>query len=500
MNIRHENVPGLIQSVVFEINKQDYTDNLEAALKKQRRHAQIPGFRPGNAPAGMIRRMYGKSLLIEEIDRLLFKEMDEYFKADKIKIIFEPLPDIENTRVDFDNPNCFEFAYQYVLAPEFVLDYENVPVIQEFKFIPDDTQINRVIDGKRHEFGKYVEPETVEATDNVSVKYDENCNGLLAIKDLKEEARASFTGKKMNDVVNISLQEAFDTKENLARFLKIDPDKLEKDNPYRYDLTILHIGRLEPATLDETFFKKAFPDDSVKNEDDLRNWASNQVTESFKPDMDRQLLNDISSTLIRNVNIEIPEDFMVRYLLEVQKKATKEDIEQNIEKYVDSFKWQLIEHHITDETKIAIAEDDIRDYFRDYFKKAYFAQFDPEAVKESIEKLVEQALENDENKKSAYNILFDRRLLSYLRTKLNLEVIEGNLDDFIKFVGKQQAAAKATKATDTENATDTDKTESSDTKKRKNKPPQKNADTRKSPSDAKSESSNSPASDDNETK
>ena len=138
MNIKHENVPGQIQEVVFEINKEDYAANLEAALKKQRRTAQVPGFRPGNAPMGMIKKMYEKTLMVNEIDRLVNENMDKFFKDNEIKVIFEPLPVEEKSKIDFENAEDFVFAYEYALAPDVKVDYAKLPAVVDFKMVPND--------------------------------------------------------------------------------------------------------------------------------------------------------------------------------------------------------------------------------------------------------------------------------------------------------------------------------------------------------------------------
>ncbi len=138
MNIKHENVPGQLQEVVIEVNKEDYAANLEAALKHQRRTVTVPGFRPGNAPMGMIKKMYEKNLLLREVDKLLNENLEKFFNDNKIKYIFEPMPVEEKSQVDFDQVENFVFTYEYALAPEVTIDYAKLPSVVDFSVLPTE--------------------------------------------------------------------------------------------------------------------------------------------------------------------------------------------------------------------------------------------------------------------------------------------------------------------------------------------------------------------------
>ena len=184
MNIKHENVPGLLQEVVFEINREDYAANLEAALKKQRRSAVVPGFRAGNAPMGMIKKMYEPTLLVQEVDKLVNDSMANFIKDNNIQYILEPLPIEEKSKVDFQNPDTFVFAYEYALRPEVEVDYSKLPVVKDFRYVASEEEIDRQVDQLRERYGNYTTPEVVETDkDNVSVKYGEDKTGYIFLKD-----------------------------------------------------------------------------------------------------------------------------------------------------------------------------------------------------------------------------------------------------------------------------------------------------------------------------
>ena len=145
MNIKHEKVPGQVQELVIEIQKEDYAEKVDSALKKQRREIAVPGFRKGNAPMGIVKKMYGKNILVMEIDRLVNEEIEKFFKDNDIKFIFEPMPVEGKSKVDFENPDNFSFVYEYVVRPEVSVDFTAMPAVTDFTVIPGEEEINSQI-------------------------------------------------------------------------------------------------------------------------------------------------------------------------------------------------------------------------------------------------------------------------------------------------------------------------------------------------------------------
>jgi len=440
MNIKHENVPGQLQQVVFEIVKEDYQPAVEAALKKQRRTANVPGFRTGMAPMGMIKKMYGTTILVQEVDRLVNSSMDQFMTDNKIKFIFEPLPIEEQSTVDFSNPDKFVFAYEYALAPEVNVDFAKLPAVVDFKIIPTDDERGAYIKQLRERHGNYVTPETIEDNDSLSVSYGDDQDGFFFMRDLSEDAIKKFEGKKVGDAVTLALRKAFNNEMTLARFLKTDKEKLEADNEYKYKVTIKHIGRIEPAELNEEFFKKAFADGSVNNEAELNAQADKVVLEQYQPELNRQFMNDAIEMLIDNVAVEVPDDFVKRYIVAVQKDMTMETVEEKYAEYKRAFQWQIIEGELLENSDIKVEQDDVKNYFRQYFVKNYFNNFNAEDVKDRIEELVNQAMGNKEYVKNVYDLLFDEKLTEYLRANIKIDHKEGDVKAFVDMLTAREAA------------------------------------------------------------
>lgn len=445
MNIKHENVPGLLQEVVFEINREDYAANLEAALKKQRRSAVVPGFRAGNAPMGMIKKMYEPTLLVQEVDKLVNDSMANFIKDNNIQYILEPLPIEEKSKVDFQNPDTFVFAYEYALRPEVNVDYSKLPVVKDFRYVASEEEIDRQVDQLRERYGNYTTPEVVETDkDNVSVKYGEDKTGYIFLKDLTEKAAKKFVGKKVKETVKIKLREAFTSESTLARFLRVDVKDLEEGNAYEEELTIDYVGHLDLAEINEEFFKKAFPDGSVKDEKTMREAVAKMMALQYETPINQRFMNDAIEALIDNVPVELPDDFVKRYILVAQKDMTPEKLETEYNQYKRAFQWQLIENKLLEENEVQVNADDVRDYFRKYFIDNYFSAIYSKEMEPRIDEMVNEAMKNQESVKQVYDMLFDLKLANKLRDKLNIEMVEGDGQAFMTYVTKaEEGAAEA---------------------------------------------------------
>ena len=439
MNIKHENVPGQVQELVIEIQKEDYAENVDKALKKQRREIAVPGFRKGNAPMGIVQKMYGKNILVMEVDRLVNEQIDKYFKDNDIKYIFEPMPVEGKSKVDFDNPDNFSFVYEYVLRPEVNVDLTSMPAVTDFTVIPSEEEIQGQIDQLRERHGNYIMPETIAETDSISVDYGGEKEAFFFIRDLKDDAKKAFEGKKVGDKVSLAMRQAFSADPFFARAFGFKVEELNADDPYAYEMTVKRIGRINPAELNEDFFKNAFPDGSVTDEATMKEVVKKQVADQYKPDSERMFMDRAIQTLLDNVSVELPDDFMKRYILAVQKDMSEEALEKEFERYKNSFKWQIIENTLVEGEDVNVTRADVEAYFRDYFVKNYFANFNAESVKDQLDKIVADAMKNQEYVKNAYDMLYDQKLVALMRKKMNVEHKEGDFKAFVEEIsGKRE--------------------------------------------------------------
>lgn len=460
MNIKNEKANGDVQELTIEITKEDYAGKVEAALKKHRRTAQVPGFRVGNAPMAMIKKMYEKSVTYDEVNNMMSQELYKYLSDNKIDIMLEPIPVEEKSKVDFENPTDFVFVYEYALQPQFDIDFNKQ--VPHFKITASQEEIDNLVNQMQRRYGEYTSPETVGEDDYISAKIDDK-DSFFFTKELNEEGRKAFVGKKVNEVVHVALRNIFEDEKNVLKVLKITDQPLEEGNQYEYDVTITSIGRITPAELNEDFFKKAYPDGNVTTKEQLEKVCAEQIENQWKDYTDRQFMNDAIGVLLDNVNITFPDEFIKRYILLTQKDMTAEKLEEKYADYQKSFKWQLIENKLVKDNNLSVTQDDVKAYVRNFFMTNYFSNFKEEDIKDRLDSLVNDAMKKKEDVKNIYDQLYDAKIMDVLRKNFILVEKSGSYEDFIAFTSgkeneekpaKKKAPAKAKKAA--EKAEDTE--------------------------------------------
>jgi trigger factor len=428
-------------------------------LKKYRRTAQVPGFRVGNAPMAMIKKMYGKSAIYDEVNNMMSQELYKYLSDNKIDIMLEPIPVEEKSKVDFDNPDNFVFVYEYALQPQFDIDFNKQ--VTNFKIAASQEEIDNLINQMQRRYGEYTSPEEIGEDDYISAKIDDKDCFFFA-NELNEKGRKAFIGKKLNEMVHVPLRQIFEDEKNVLKVLRITDQPLEEGNQYEYDVTISSIGRITPAELNEDFFKKAYPDGSVTTKEQMEKVCAEQIERQWKDYTDRQFMNDAIGTLLDNVNINFPDEFIKRYILLTQKDMTAEKLEEKYADYQKSFKWQLIENKLVKDNELNVTQDEVKAYVRNFFMSNYFSNFKEEDIKERLDTLVNDALKKKEDVKNIYDQLYDAKIMDVLRKNFIIVEKNGSYDDFVAFASgkeaeekpaaKKKAPAKAKKAADTAEA------------------------------------------------
>lgn len=448
MKIQNEKKSEQIQLVTIEICKEDYAANVENALKKQRRMAQVPGFRPGNAPMPMIKKMYEKSFIADEVNRMMIDELNKYIRENNIETLGEPLPVNDKTVVDFEHPDKFVFVFEIASQKPFDINYEELPEITSYQIKATDEEIDRFVDDLRKRHGQYTSPETIADNDFVTVEFNENDNGNFYANDLSEAGKKLFIGKNVKEVVTADVHTLFDDENKLATFLKTTPEMINKEEADVRAMTIKYIGHLEPAELNDDFFKKAYPKGEVKSVEELRKEGAAKVEAEYATSIRQKFMNDAITTLVDNLKIELPEEFLRRYILVAQEDMTEEKLNGEFDKYLNSFKWQLIENKLTKENNIQVTEENVRNYVRDFFMKNYFAQFNAEDVAERVDAMVADTLKNKDTVKNIYDQLFDEAIGNVLQQKMKTKVKKVTFKEFAdELYGiKEEKKPKAKKA------------------------------------------------------
>lgn len=460
MNIQNEKQNEQVQELRIEICTEDYAEKVESALKKHRRTAQIPGFRVGNVPMAMIKKMYEKSLIADTVNDMMISEMYKYFSDNKIDILGEPLPVNEKTIVDFEHPEKFVFTFEIASEPEVNIDFTKLPSFTRYQITATKQNIDDYIDQQKKQFGQISDNQTVSEDDYLSLQYNLNGEqfGGCNLTDLNENGRKLFLNKNKNEVVRADLNEIFDSEERLATFLRLDDKaKLQKDTLREIDLTINFIGHLTPAEMNAEFFKKVFPDDSIETVEEFEKRVAKNIDKNWEIYGKRYFMNKAIDVLLNNVTINLPTEFLKKFILYTQKDLTPESLNEHYTDYENSFKWQLIDKKITTDGNVTVTIDEIKDYMRQFFIDNYFSQINGEGVEERINELVNSAMKNEEDVKKIHEQLFENKIIDILEQKMPTETVSVSFEEFSKITlenKEQKESEKAKKSTKKEEATD----------------------------------------------
>jgi trigger factor len=455
MNITQEPNGDLQAIIHIQIQEEDYKDKVNEVLKSYRKKANMPGFRPGMVPMGMIKKMYGASVMADEINKLVSEALDKYVYEQKLDILGHPLANMEKTKqIDFDKDKEFDFYFDIALAPEFEVDLKAAGLeIPYYKIIPTDKEIDTAVKDVQNRYGEEIHPDEVAEGDYVSgtfVQLDENGNELeggyakeayFSVNDLKlKKYQKEFIGKKKGDVVVVNGEKAFD-KDKRAAVLgnEITDEQLKSD----YKFEIKEITRIIPAELNEELFKKVYPDDELKTEEDFRNRIKQDMEKEYAKESDRKFVDDTVKKLSEMIDINLPDEFLKRWLLESnQGQITKEQLEVQYDNYAQTFKWQLIESKLNKQfdNTLNVNTEEVRDQVR-----GYFGIRDKQSSNDQIEQIVDQVLSNPQEENRIYSNLKTEKLAKVFHEHVKKQEKEVTVDEFLKILSESQEEGKEEK-------------------------------------------------------
>ncbi len=377
--VTRENIGNLNDKLTVNLSKEDYMPFFEKSLKNYAKNANIPGFRKGMVPAGLVKKMYGQSVFSDEVLRTVEKELNEYVSKEKIDILAQPLPFENDSRMlDVNNPGDYAFAFEIGLKPELNININDLKgtfyKIQVTDEVIED-EINRI----RSRYGKMTEPETVSNEEEVlNVKFTEadaegnvveggivKDNSLL-VKYFAPEVQQQLMGKKKDDTVLIQLNKAFEDKERDFVMEDLGLDKTDAANAEKFfNLTITKIGFVEKAELNEEVFKSLYPDGNVTSEEELRNAVKEEIQKYYDKQSSNQLQDQLYHELVDHMQVSFPENFLKRWLEQsAEKEKTAEETEKDLPTFLGQLKWTLISSKLINENNITVQPEEIKDYAR----------------------------------------------------------------------------------------------------------------------------------------
>jgi len=376
--ITKENIGLLHEKLTVKLEKTDYLPSFEKALKEYGKKANIPGFRKGMVPAGVIKKMYGPSLFTDEVLRSVDRELINYLQNDKVDIFAQPLPlESDIRQLDVNNPADYTFHFEIGMKPDFSLPDLSKAAITRYVVEVTDEMINNEITRLQNRYGNMKDQESVSSDEDVlnvlftevdekgnekepSVKKD---NSLL-VKYFREDFRRNLTGKTINDFVTVQLDKAFDEKEQefIMNDLGLDP-KNKEDRKKHFKIGITKIGLLEKRALDEEFFKQLYPGGEVSTEAQFRDKVKEEIQAYWNNQANNQIHDQVFHELVDHTHISFPEGFLKKWIrTQGEAPKTDEDVEKEFPKFLQQLKWTLITDKIVQEQGIQVNPDEIRQF------------------------------------------------------------------------------------------------------------------------------------------
>lgn len=454
MNVSLTNVDSVNAILQISVAKADYQEKLDNALKTFRKKANIPGFRPGTVPVGMVKKMYGKSILAEEINKMVGESLYNYIQENKLNVLGEPLPNEEKQQaIDFTTEGDYEFYFDIALAPELKLSLTKKDKVKYYKIDVDQELVDKQIESYKANYGKYDKiEEDAKETDLIRGVISELENGKVKegginveagivmpsyIKDKEEQAK--FIGAKAGQVITFNPGKAYEGNETeIASLLHIEKDAVDAIAPeFKFEVT--EITRYKEADLDQDLFDKVFGAGNVKDSSEFTEKVKETIQDQFAPDSDYKFLLDAKELLEKKVgDVQFPDAFLKRWLLASGEERTAESIEEDYPKIIADLKFHLIKEQIAKDKDLTIENEDMK-IIAMQAAKAQFAQYGMMNLPdEMVENYANDMLKNKDNARNLLDRAMENKIIDSLKTTLGIEEKSISLDEFRKFFEKEE--------------------------------------------------------------
>src|SRR5690554_117677 len=453
MDITKENVDKLNALLKVKVEKSDYQENVDKALKDYRKSANIPGFRKGKVPMGMIKKQYGKSVLGDELNRIVSEGLFKYMDEQEFEILGNPLPknDVE-VKGDFDNPEDFEFTYEIGIAPEVDVKLSGRNKYEYTKVKIDKKLIDKQIDDLTRRYGSLVAGEEVGERDMILGQFVElnedgeiKEGGIMNSSTISmefvedEELKKELVGKKAGDKVTVNPFSVSRGGEDTASMLGIEESEL-KDISEKFQLTINEVKVMKPAEMNQELFDKLFGEGEVTSEKELRDRVKADMVQMFEKDSEKILTRRISNDLIKKTDIQLPDGFLKRWILASQKEpVSMEEIEKDYENYARSLRWQLIQNEIFKNNDMKVEHEEAMNYTKGLLVNQYTQYGMPAPEDEELTKSAQQVLSNQKEAQQIYDMLAEEKLTKYFKETVKLDEKEVDYDEYVKIAQDSNA-------------------------------------------------------------
>ena len=438
MNITKEQIDDLNAVVKVAITKDDYQDKVDSILSDYKKQANIPGFRKGHVPMGLIKKQYGKAVLVDEVNKLLQDNLNKYLTEEKLDVLGNPLPK-QQDNFDWDQDQL-DFEFELGLAPNFEVPLKTKKPLTLYKIVADKKMVDEQVLRIRKQYGKLVSKKEIGkgfevlGTFKNEAEEIENKATLELDKIKSKKAMDSLLGKKIGDVITLKTKGLFKEDYLVSSVLGISQEKAKGIN-IEVSLTIDEINEREPAILDQELFDKLFGKDAITSEKELKDRIKEDSEKQFEQQSDQKLLNDITEYFIENTKFELPTEFLTKWIqITGEEPLSDEQANEEYEKSEKGLRYQLIEGKIIKDNDIQIQFEELKEFSKGFIKSqmAQFGQLNPQ--EEELDNIAARVLGNQDEVKRLSEQLMSQKLINLYKEKVNLKSKEVTYENFVKEV------------------------------------------------------------------
>jgi trigger factor len=452
MEVKH-NVDNLTAHINIHIDEADYREDVDKQLKDYRRKASMPGFRPGHVPAGMIKKMYGEAVMADTISKKLGEELDKYIKDNGFKTLGQPLPvDEEENRVDFKTMTTFDFKYEIGLKPDFDIDIDDKIKLDLYTIEVGDDAVDKYLTDIRRRLGKQTEVDSPSEGDVVYGDMKEvdgelqKENVAIGIDYIKlKGVKGDFLKLKKGDSLTFNPARAFKNHVELSQMLGIG---LEEAKNFKSDMefTLKDIRHFELAEVNQELFDKVYENQNISSEEELRERILTDVTQTYLQEGKNQFMNDIVDYLVEKTNLELPDAFLKRWIIESNsreeedKQISPAELEVQYDSYRDTLRWQIIEEKLQDKYGISVGMEEIKGKIAELMGLQVMGGENDEQTQAIIDQVAQSVMQNQEEVNKIASQISEAKIQDLFKEKTSIKEKTISYEDFVKMVSEKNMA------------------------------------------------------------
>ena len=445
MKLTQSKAKDLMATITVELVAADYSEKVDKVLKDYRKTADVPGFRKGKTPMAIINKKYRTSVIVEEVNKLLQDELYKHISAEKVRVLGSPMP-IDETPIDWENTEDFTFQYEVGLAPEFDVKITAKDKLNYYKIKADAKLVDGYCTDIAKRYGKMSNPEvSVEgdlifcAISQLDVDGNVMSNGIsneatVAMEYIADaKIKKQFVGVKKDDVLKVNVMKAFTNHSDLGSMLNVSHDALHNLTSEEFQFTVKNINQLAPAELTTELFDKVYGEGKVKDVKEFKAKVQEEAEGQFVGESDRMLKNDIVTYFIEKLKLQMPDDFLKRWLVQTSEQPiTMEMLATEYDMYAKSLQWQLIENKILENYEVKVTQEDVLNQTKKLIGSQMKQYGQPEGDDAQLTDIATNILKNEEERKKIYDQIFDERTLVVYKENFKLTEKNVTYDEFVK--------------------------------------------------------------------